>query len=90
MISLNLEKLGVTEASLESAILDQLGLSREGAVKALAEKFGVELSSPQATGAMSSGATVLTTEGDATAQVLTTDELATLKKAASITNRIFS
>jgi len=89
MISLNLEKLGVSEKALENAILSELGLSREQAVKALAEKFGVDLSAPAA-GPVANGSTVKTTDGEATALILSDSELSTLKQAAAISNRIFS
>ena len=89
MISLNLEALGVTEEALEKSILSTLGLNREQAVTALAEKFGVSISTGNA-GAISTGDEVLTSQGPSVAAVLTTAEIATLKEAASISQRIFS
>lgn len=92
MISLNLAELGVTEEALEASILSTLGLSREGAVKALAEKFGVALPSAEAAVAapISSGDEVLTSQGASKAAILTDSELSTLREAASITNRLFA
>ena len=92
MISLNLAELGVTEEALEASILSTLGLSREGAVKALAEKFGVSLPSAEVAVAapISSGDEVLTSQGASKAAVLTESELSTLREAASITNRLFA
>ena len=92
MISLNLAELGVTEEALEASILSTLGLSREGAVKALAEKFGVSLPSAEVAVAapISSGDEVLTSQGASTAAILTESELSTLREAASITNRLFA
>jgi len=92
MISLNLAELGVTEEALEASILSTLGLSREGAVKALAEKFGVALPSAEVAVAapISSGDEVLTSQGASKAAILTDSELSTLREAASITNRLFA
>lgn len=87
-MNLNLEKLGVTEASLEKAVLSELGLTREEAVKALAEKFGVDLN-PTA-GIVTSGSEVKTSEGVAKATILSDSELSTLREAAAISSRIFS
>lgn len=87
-MNLNLEALGVTEASLEKAILSQLNLTREGAVKALAQKFGVDIS-PAAT-VVVNGAEVPTTEGTAKAAILSDSDLRTLREAAAISTRLFS
>lgn len=88
MLTLNLSSLGVSEASLERAILAELGMTREQAVKALADKFGVSLAAPVTT--IRDGARVATDKGDAVAQTLTADELATLRNAAQITSRLFA
>ena len=92
MLNLNLEALGVTEEALEKTILSTLGLSREGAVKALAEKFDVAIPSGEVVVAapVSAGDEVLTSQGASKAAILTEDELSTLRKAASITNRLFA
>ncbi len=87
-MNLNLEALGVTEASLEKAILSQLGMNREQAVNALAEKFGVEFNTPIAV--VTNGAEVKTSEGVAKAAILSDSELKTLRDAAAISTRLFS
>jgi len=88
MLTLNLETLGVTEESLTQSILSELGLSKEEAVLALADKFGVSLGSKSSP--ISNGDSVLTSQGESVAAVLTLAEAATLKQAAAISARIFS
>lgn len=44
---LNAIILGASERDLENAILSELGMTREEAVRALAEKFGVDLTPEQ-------------------------------------------
>ena len=88
MLNLNLEALGVTEKALEDTILSQLGLDREGAVKALADKFGVSLTSP--TQVVKNGSTVTTDQGETKAAILSDRELSVLKEAAAISTRLFS
>ena len=44
---LNAIIFGANERDLEEAILTELGMTREQAVKALAEKFGVDLTPEQ-------------------------------------------
>lgn len=87
-MKINLEALGVTEGSLTKAVLSELGLSKEEAVLALADKFGVSLGKDSTT--ISTGDSVLTSEGESVAAVLTGAEIATLKEAAAISTRIFS
>lgn len=88
MLTLNLEKLGVTEEALTQSILSELGLSKEEAVKALADKFGVSLSSKPSP--VAQGDSVLTTQGESVAAVVTLAEAATLKQAAAISSRLFA
>lgn len=88
MLTLNLEALGVTEEALTQSILSELGLSKEEAVKALADKFGVSLSSKSSP--VAQGDSVLTTQGESVAAVVTLAEAATLKQAAAISSRLFA
>lgn len=44
--------LNASEADLENAILSELGMTREEAVRALADKFGVDLSPRERTVAL--------------------------------------
>lgn len=85
MLTLNLEALGVSEAALERTILSQLGMSREQAVKALADKFGVSLTSEAKP--VQGGDTVKTVDGDTKAAILTPEEQRTLARAGEILNR---
>jgi hypothetical protein len=88
MLKLNLESLGVTEEALTQSILNELGLTKEQAVKALAERLGVPLKEDGTS--VSTGDSVLTTQGESVAQVLTPAEINTLREAAAISSRIFS
>jgi len=87
MLTLNLEALGVTEEALTNAILSELGLSKEEAVKALAESLGVPFSNGSST--VKTGDSVATEQGESVAAIITDSDLATLKNAAAITQRLF-
>lgn len=88
MLKLDLSALGVSEQALERAILAELGMSREQAVRALANKFGVSLEGDATV--IRNGAEVRTDQGVARAQTLTENELATLRQASQITQRLFA
>lgn len=47
MRTINTIILGASERDLENAILSELGMTREEAIRALAEKFGVDLTPEQ-------------------------------------------
>lgn len=87
MLKLNFEALGVTEDALAQSILDELGMTKEQAVTALAQKFGVDVST---SAIVQNGERVRTTQGEAIATVLTPSEINTLREAASIQTRLFS
>ena len=87
MLTLNLAKLGVTEEALQAAILGELNLSPEQAIKALAEKLGVSLGNGAAP--VKAGDTVQTEQGESRAAILTSAEAQTLKEAGAIAQRIF-
>lgn len=84
MLTLNLEALGVSEAALERTILSQLGMTREQAVKALAEKFGVDLTSK--TQPVQNGDVINTVDGETKAAILTPEEQQVLARAGAILN----
>lgn len=85
MLTLNLEALGVSERALEEAVLSQLGMNREQAVRALADRFGVDLTPPAQT-AVRNGDVIDTVEGQTKAAILTPEEQATLARAGAILN----
>lgn len=84
MLTLNLSTLGVSEAALENAILGELGMTREQAVKALADKFGVDLSRPSRP--VQNGDVLDTVDGQTKAAILTPEEQECLARAGAILN----
>ena len=84
MLTLNLEALGVSEAALERTILSQLGMTREQAVKALAEKFGVDLTAQAQP--VQNGDVIDTVDGQTKAAILTPEEQQVLARAGAILN----
>lgn len=91
MLTLNLATLGVTEEALERSILNELGMTKEQAVRALAEKFGVTIPAAVApVGAVKTGDTVQTDQGEAKAKVLSEAEVRTIAEAGTIMERLFA
>lgn len=79
---LNLSALGVSEQALTDAILSQLGMTKEQAVKALAEKLGVKFGSDAS--AVKTGDTVQTAQGAAKALVIDEADRAALARVGGL------
>lgn len=92
-MQVDLSALGVTEEKLIDAVLSQTGLSREDAVVALANRLGVEIMKAddyKPNSPVQDGEEVLTTQGASRAAILTESEIAILRDATAIQQRLFS
>ena len=92
-MQVDLNAFGVTEEKLIDAVLSQTGLDREGAVIALANKLGVEIMKAdnyRPNSPVQDGEEVLTSQGAGRAAILTESEIATLREATAIQQRLFS
>ena len=92
-MQVDLNAFGVTEEKLIDVVLSQTGLSREDAVVALAERLGVEIMKAddyQPNAPVQDGEEVLTSQGAGRAAILTEREIAVLRDATAIQQRLFS
>ena len=80
--------LNGSEAELKSAILKELGMTEEQAVRALATKLGVKLPDSSVSSSVREGQRVSTDQGDSVARVLSQADQNTLRQAASILSRV--
>lgn len=83
MLTLDLSKLGINEEQLTNAILNELGISREEAVRQIAAKLNVELPS-EANTVVRNGSNVRTEHGTSFARILSQGDAETLVRAGEI------
>lgn len=77
-----------SEQELKSAILNELGMNEEQAVRALANKLGVKLPDSSVSSSVQDGQRVVTDRGESVARTVSQSEQDTLRQAASILNRV--